>query len=88
MFVTLAGGRIKEAKRFFIEGPGVMVSREPSGEQGRVELVVSIAVYAPLGWRYLEASLDGETHRLARAFEVVGPFSYSGGGRGIGSHLI
>ncbi|HEY2048777.1 MAG TPA: hypothetical protein VGH03_05515 [Caulobacteraceae bacterium] len=86
--LVLIADRIEEATDFALSGPGATVWRIAGTGQGRLEGMVAIEGDAPLGWRDIEVVLNGRLRRLPRAFEVVGPAGYGGGGLGIGSHLI
>jgi hypothetical protein len=87
--LTLVADGLETATDLAMTGAGVTVRGVAGSGRGRLEASVTIAFDAPPGWRDIEVVLDGSLRRLPRAFEIVGPAAYYGGGRrGIGSHLI
>jgi len=77
--LSLFAPGVEEASTVVVAGLGVTIRGEVHAGRGRLDLVLSIAVDAPLGWRDIELSFGAMRRRLAFAFEILDQASSSSG---------
>jgi len=88
--LSLFAPGVEAAGDVAVTGLGVIVRRNVYAGSGRLDLVLTIAANAPLGWRDIELSFGAERRHLPFAFEILERASSGGWSAwpGIGGHLI
>jgi len=89
-FVRVELVALQQPREVRFAGGGIFITDRRTEGFGRLQMVLSIAPDAMLGWREAEILWEDRVVRVASFFEVLeGGSSGAGSGpRGIGSHLI